>query len=268
MTLKSRVRQVSVIGAGLIVAAATVLTAVPAHGAPPGGQPTPPAAGKVAFVALGDSYAAGVGGGDYLDPCLTSPNGYAALLADEPGQVHAELRGCVGATTDQVVATQLAGLDLRTKTVTLTVGANDLGVAALATTCLSGAPEACLASVQATLALLPSLSADLAGTLAAIREAAPKATVYVTGYPLFFDNALPGSLQFAVNQAIALVNDTIEATVAAAGAGFVYVDVEGVFAGHGIDSADPWIIAPPHPEAFHPNAAGHAAYADAILAAR
>lgn len=268
MTMKSRVRQVSVVGAGLIVAAATVLAAVPAHGAAPGGQPDPPASGKVASVALGDSYAAGVGGGDYLDPCLTSPNGYAALLAAGPGQLHAELRGCVGATTDQIVATQLAGLDLRTRTITLTIGANDLDVAALATTCLYGTPEACLASVQATLALLPSLSADLAGTLAAIREAAPKATVYVTGYPLFFDHALPGSLQFAVNQAIALLNDTIEATVTAAGAGFAYIDVEEMFAGHGIDSADPWIIAPPDLEAFHPNAAGYAAYAEAILAAR
>ena len=266
MTMKSRVRQFSVIGATFIVAAATTLGAIPAQAAQ-GGQPIPPASGKVTYVALGDSYAAGVGGGDYLDACLTSPNGYAALLAAEPGQVHTELRGCVGATTSDVLLTQLGGLDLRTKTVTLTVGANDLGIATLAATCLYGSPEACLAGVQAAVAQLPVLTADLVATLAAVREAAPKATVYVTGYPLFFDAAPPDSLQFAVNQAIMALNDAIEAAVTASGAGFVYVDVEPVFAGHGIDSADPWIIAPPDPEAFHPNAAGYLAYAGAIRAA-
>ena len=36
--------------------------------------------GTVQYVALGDSYAAGQGGGDYLNGCLESPNGYPYLL--------------------------------------------------------------------------------------------------------------------------------------------------------------------------------------------
>ena len=36
--------------------------------------------GPVQYVALGDSYAAGQGGGDYLNDCLQSLNGYPYLL--------------------------------------------------------------------------------------------------------------------------------------------------------------------------------------------
>ena len=129
MTTLSRTRRLTTLAsASILVASAAVFGALPAHAAP-GGTSGPPAADKVAYASLGDSYAAGVGGGENLPPCLLSPNGYAAQLASDPGQVHVALNGCVGATVDAVVATQLSGLDHRTKFVTLTVGANDLGLA-------------------------------------------------------------------------------------------------------------------------------------------
>jgi len=99
-----------------------------------------------------------------------------------------------------------------------------------------------------------------------VREAAPNATVIVTGYPLLFENPPVGSVEFLVNQGILALNATIEATVLAAGSGFVYVDLVDAFAGHSLGSADPWLVAPPAPDAFHPNPAGYAAIADAILA--
>ncbi len=106
------------------------------------------------------------------------------------------------------------------------------------------------------------MSADLSVALATIRAQAPKATVAVTGYPLLLDPALPQAA--FVNAGVAALNGTIQAAVTAAGPGFVYVDVVPAFAGHGLGSLDPWIIAPPALDAFHPNVAGYTAYADAI----
>jgi lysophospholipase L1-like esterase len=264
MTMKSRTRRIATLtSASILVAAATIFSAFPAQAAP--GQPGP-SADKVAYAALGDSYAAGVGGGDYLDACLRSPNGYAAMIADEPGMVHVALAACTGATNTDVAATQLSGLDRRTKLVTLTVGANDLGLQALTAACLGGPVDVCLAAIAVAQANLVPLAGHLAATLGAIHTAAPNATVVVTGYPLLI-NAPADQVQALVNAGVAALNDVIEGTVTAAGPGFVYVDVEGVFAGHGVGSDDAWLIAPPSPEAFHPNIAGYEAYADAILGA-
>ena len=84
---------------------------------------------------------------------------------------------------------QLSGLDHRTKFVTLTVGANDLGLAQVTAICLDQFAEAgaCVDAVLAAQANLPVMGADLAVALATIRAQSPKATVAVTGYPLLLD---------------------------------------------------------------------------------
>lgn len=264
MTTQSRTRRfATLVSASILVAGTAIFSALPAQAAP--GQPGP-SNDKVVYAALGDSYAAGVGGGAPLDACLRTTNSYASIIADEPGTVHAALLGCAGASTATVAATQLAGLDHRTKLVTLTVGANDLGLDAVTAACLGGPVELCLAAIQAAQANLGPLAVNLAATLAAIDAAAPKATVVVTGYPLLV-NAPADEVQALVNAGVAALNDVIEATVAAAGPGFVYIDVEAAFAGHGLGSADPWLVAPPALDAFHPNVAGYAAYANEILEA-
>ncbi len=250
--------------ASILVASATMFSALPAHAAP--GGTAGPASDKASYVALGDSYAAGVGGGDYLDTCLTSPNGYAADLTGDPGRrQHSSLRGCVGATVDMVLATQLAGLDLRTKLITFTAGANDLGLQAVTFACLYGTFQDCQAAVQAALANLTPLAQDLATTFATIRASAPKATVLVTGYPLLADPSIPQGQ--VVNDGVIALNGVIAAATQAAGPGFTYVDVTGAFAGHWIGSNDPWIVLPPLPDAFHPTPVGYDAYANAIRAA-
>jgi lysophospholipase L1-like esterase len=249
----------------LLFGAAGPATALAVPGNPPA---LPPAVEKVAYAALGDSYAAGFGGGDYdpTDPCAQSPNGYAAQLASDPGNVHVALRGCTGAATADVLG-QLDGLDHRTKFVTLTVGANDLGLDVVTAACLFGSPTDCQAAVQAATFIAQNvLPGELAATLAAVRAAAPRATITVIGYPYLLDPTVPQSV--VVNAGVDVLNATIEGVVAASGPGFVFVDVTDDFAGHGIGSADPWIVAPPAFDAFHPNAAGYAAYADAIRAVR
>jgi hypothetical protein len=87
----------------------------------------------------------------------------------------------------------------------------------------------------------------------------------VTGYPLLLDPAIPQAA--LVNNGVIALNRVIAAATQASGPGFIYVDVVDAFAGHAIGSADPWIIAPPSLEAFHPTTAGYLAYATTIRAA-
>ena len=76
---------------------------------------------SLSYVALGDSYAAGLGAGKYLNDCYQSRRGYPALLDRE---TRASLRSnatCSGATTQNVLATQLSALTSRTELITLTI---------------------------------------------------------------------------------------------------------------------------------------------------
>lgn len=246
----------------VLFGAAAPATGLSVPGNPPG---LPPVVEKVAYAALGDSYAAGFGGGDYGPlPCLRSPNGYAAQLASDPGNVHVALRGCTGATTADI-AGQLGGLDHRTRFVSLTVGANDLGLAAVTAACLTGTAEQCEDAIDAAAFIAQNvLPANLAGALAQVRAVAPRAVVAVTGYPYLLDPVIPVSGE--VNGGIAVLNGVILGVVGQAGPGFVYVDVTPAFVGHGIGSTDEWIVSPAlqTPDAFHPNPAGHTAYAAAV----
>jgi lysophospholipase L1-like esterase len=237
------------------------------------------ASGTKQYVALGDSYAAGQGGGSYLNGCLQSRNGYPSML-DELKHVHLRADStCSGATTDDLLHGQLQPLNRGTRLVTVTVGGNDLNVAGVAASCIGGPSPACTSAINAALKLLTAppgetsaLGQRLAGTYAAVVADAPKATVVVTGYPYLFEAPAPTDPNaptiVAINNATTALNQTIQATTAAAagtGADIVYVDVTAAFAGHGIGSLDPYLNAA-GPDAFHPNVAGYAAYTAAIKA--
>jgi lysophospholipase L1-like esterase len=90
--------------------------------------------------------------------------------------------------------------------------------------------------------------------------------VIVTGYPLLFNEPNTRYTWAArVNQGTVLMNDAIQATALANGATFV--DVEAVFAGHGVGSRTPWINDWSWfrtTDGFHPNATGYSAYATEI----
>ncbi len=232
------------------------------------------------YVALGDSYAAGQGGGAYQNACLQSGNGYPALL-DGLKQLHLRADAtCSGATTSDLQATQLRALNRGTRFVTVTVGGNDLNVAGVAAACAGGPSPACQAAIVAARSLLepgpggPSILATrLTASYAAIAAESPRATIAVTGYPYLFAAPAPSDPNaptiLAVNSATTALNDTIRSVVGAAaatGADVVFVDVTGAFAGHGIGSPDPYFVTA-GTDAFHPNALGYAAYADAIEAA-
>ncbi len=234
----------------------------------------------LSYTALGDSYAAGFGGGRYENGCYQSPRGYPALL---DRQTRASLDvdvTCSGATTATVLAGQVPLLPHRARLVTLTVGGNDLGFATVATTCAPGPSVACQTAIASALTLLapqaggPSvLSTRLATTYGAVAAAAPRAEILVTGYPLLFETptaSTPDATTIAaLNNATVALNSTIKATVAATAAGGAdirYVDVAAGFAGHGIGSRRPYLHAT-GPEALHPTARGYRVYAAALTEA-
>jgi len=234
------------------------------------------------YVALGDSYAAGIGGGAYLnEDCLRSANAYSELADDLKTVRDATNVACGGATTQQVVQTQLGLLDKKTDLVTITAGGNDLGFGTLAAACGPAlldpaAATACFGALAEAQAKIDSgvLRQDLVAMIQAVQAAAPKADIVVTGYPYLFepipvDPNNPASVFIQqANYLVSELNATIEAAALATGA--EYVDVTDEFAGHGISLLpnDSWINFDPTAldsfENLHPNAEGYEAYFAAL----
>ena len=214
-------------GAALIGTVTGLLVAGPAH-----------AASAVRYVALGDSYSSGVGAGGYdSSGCSRSPRSYPALWAASHAVASVTLAACGGATTDDVVNTQLGALGGGTTFVTITIGGNDAGFLEVVTTCLLGTDGACGVAVGAAKAYATGvLPAKLDRTYAAIRSHAPHARVVVLGYPHLFE--LAGSCA----------------------AGDTFVDARPAFAGHGICAAQPWINSTTWPvtDSYHPTSTGYA----------
>jgi GDSL-like lipase/acylhydrolase family protein len=103
---------------------------------------------------------------------------------------------------------------------------------------------------------------------AAIRTRAPRATVVVTGYPRLFNGSDCNPLTFFTAAEMAAINagtDELNAVIRARAeaAGFRYVDVRPAFVRHAVCDPEPWInnLTVPTVNSFHPNIAGHYAYA-------
>lgn len=280
--------------AGVIAATALALgfAAIPAEAAPPP---------KVDYVAVGDSYAAGTGAGapgrPANTPCWQSHPGYVDVVGGT-GRVNPVANGaCHGAALSPAspaydgatptVAQQIGGLAVAqvlngsTGLVSITAGANDVGVYRVLFVCATLDQKSCGDAVAGAGAALPALGTGLTQTYAAIHGVAPNARIAVLGYPRLFAPAtgipvIPAANQALVNQATQALNNTIANAVATANAVYSanaqYVDVTSRFAGHEANSLDPWLVldtADPFADYnFHPNAAGHSqGYASAIMSA-
>jgi lysophospholipase L1-like esterase len=236
------------------------------------------------YVALGDSYAAGVGAGPYVDTaCSRSDNAYAEL-ADALKTVKVATNvACSGKTTQEVVSTQLGPLDRKTNLVTITAGGNNLGFGTITGSCLTAISDAtnvvaaqmCTDSVTTAYVLIGdgkgSLYGDVKDMIQKVQVEAPNAKIVVTGYPYLFDplTSLPTDPMSAFIAQAKDLADGLNLSIAnaAADTGADYVDVTTVFAGHGALAApaDRWINFVGDPDALlHPNAKGYEAYLAAL----
>jgi lysophospholipase L1-like esterase len=193
-----------------------------------------------------------------------------------------------------------------TALVTMTLGGNEIGFRDLVARCVhTGAwfglganrdfdPD-CRDTLEAgTAARLRDLERDLPAPMARLRARAPHATVLIVGYPALVPitstGACRGEITHTDGTAVGfgagwevsaentawvtgvLVELNRVLALAAGEAGFGYVDVAPVFAGHEACSADPWIRGVvvdgtrPSEYSFHPTSAGQLAMANEVAA--
>lgn len=235
----------------------------------PGAAASPP---SYDLDVLGDSYGSGYGVPPY-GACGRSDAAYGVQIDGRMRLRLDDFVACAGATTASLVAGgQLEALDEDTDVVTLSIGGNDIGWSSAVVACLVGGdPQCALASEAVRTRITDDLPALLDGLYADVRDAAPHAEVVVTGYPRLFSPeygafvAMSPAEQEVLNEGADLLNSVIAGV--ADQHGFTFVDVTKRFVGHGVNAADPWVLGPLDPGAFHPDAAGYAAYTEAVTAA-
>lgn len=214
------------------------------------------------YVALGDSYAAGVGTPGSSGHCGQSAQAYPALYAEQQHFAVARSAACGGATTEDVINDQLGALSPGTSLVTVTVGGTDVGFSDVMTTCVLGSDSACLDRVrQAEGVVNGPLGDGLARAFSAIRQQAPNAKLVVLGYPHVVETGGACSLSAAKRAALNEGSDQLAAVTRgqAARAGAEFLDARPAFAGHGYCSDDAWINGVTLPDvsgSFHPDADG------------
>ncbi len=227
------------------------------------------------MVALGDSYAAGVGSRIYYadsGTCYRSPASYPVTIATGAG-LALDFRACSGAAVADVRSTQTRALSPSTRYVTVTVGGNDVSFAPVLTECAKPSWWGnCNGRINDALQILRTqLPARLAGLYAEIRTRAPQATVVVTGYPLLFNGQDCNLLTFfspAEEQRLNDATNELDALIQsqATAAGFTFADPRPAFAGHAVCDRPEYLNGASYPiiNSYHPNSSGHAAYAAVV----
>ncbi|MFD1662813.1 SGNH/GDSL hydrolase family protein [Streptomyces caeni] len=255
-----RQSRISACMSSLLLAVACTVTGAAAA------QATPQTA-ATGYVALGDSYSAGVGTGSYLGSsgdCLRSGRAYPALWAAAHAPSSFTFTACNGARTSDVLAKQLGPLGTRTGLVSITAGGSDAGFGKVMTTCVLRGNTACQTVIAEARSYMDrTLPHDLDRLYTAIRGKARAAHVVVLGYPRLYRlkgtcvAGLTEASRSAVNDAVDHLNGVIAKR--AADHGFTFTDIATTFSGHEICSGAPWLrsvnwLAPV--ESYHPTALG------------
>ena len=226
------------------------------------------AADAVNYVALGDSYSSGVGAGDYISSSgscdrstLAYPEQWAGVNA--PGSFVSV--ACSGATTADVLSSQVSALSASTTLVSITIGGNDAGFSSVMETCVFLPTRLCLNAVAAAESFIATqLPGRLDQTLQTIAADAPNATVVVLDYPDLYDLSKSGTcIGLSTSDRIALDQgaDELDGAIQAAALanGDTFADVRGQFAGHEICDSNSWLHAVDIfaiSSSYHPTAAG------------
>jgi lysophospholipase L1-like esterase len=217
------------------------------------------------YVALGDSFSSGVGTGSYTlsSSCHRGVYAYPWLVAQQRANTSLTFVACSGATTSDLMASQIQSVNADTDIVTMTIGGNDIGFADLIVQCTLSDCSAALDSTRSTLpAFLPP---RLDTVYTALEARAPAATVVVLGYPRIFSSAgcwgtlgISSTERAKANQLADALDQVIGAE--ARSYGFTYKSAVVPFTGHAVCSWSPWInglnLFSPI-ESYHPNRSGN-----------
>ena len=227
--------------AGLALAATAVLAAVPFL--------TAATTAGSQYVALGDSYSSGLGAGSYgsSGSCYRSADAYPRLWANAHPSDSFAFVACAGATTTDVISSQLSALGPGTSLVSITIGGNDVGFATVMETCVLGSTSDCVNAVDhAEYLAKTQLPGKLSTLFTDIRSDAPNARVVVLGYPDFYDLShsqycigLSTTDRTDLNNGANVLDSVI--STAAGQAGFHYADVRSAFSGHEICDWNSWL---------------------------
>jgi len=225
-----------------------------------------PASAAVNYVALGDSYASGLGAGNYSGgSCDRSSGAYPQLWANANHPASFAFVACSGATTTDVINNQISALSSATTLVSVTIGGNDVGFSNVMITCVLGSTSDCVNAVnQAESEARSQLPGALSTLFGDIKARAPGARVVVIGYPEFYDlSRSSGCIGLSTTDRTALDGgaDLLDSVIqAAAGqAGFAYAEVRSAFTGHEICDSSSWLHSVDWlnlGDSYHPTASG------------
>ncbi len=227
------------------------------------------------YVALGDSYASGVGTRSYIadsGSCQRSTKAYPYIDATRIG-ANLAFVACSGARVADVTTKQLGSVTGSANLVSVQVGGNDAGFSSVITECAKPSWLGdCTGAINNAQAIINNtLPGRLNGLYGSIKSKAPSARVVVVGYPRLFNGTDCNAGTFfsptemtRLNQTADLLNSKIAASASAAG--FTFVNPTSAFIGHAVCGSPEWIngLSNPVSESYHPNVTGQASYANQV----
>ena len=240
------------------------------------------------YIALGSSFAAGIGLGQRVPDsplqCFRTAGGYPTLVAKKTGMRLVDM-SCSGSTTTHILSggqlllgPQLAAIGPATKLVTITSGGNDVGY--IGDLMVASGNMGRLGAwwhgdiEHADARPYDVVTDNLITVINSVRQKAPSAKILIINYPAIIPpNGSCAALGVSKEQADIsrdLAQQLALATKRAADEGGAQlVDIASASMGHDVCSKVPWVngASVETGTAFHPNAAGAEATADAIAKA-
>lgn len=277
-------KRIAAVTAGVLIIAAVCGVGVVAYQ----GKSKP--SGNPEYVALGSSFAAGLGLGDRAKgspfACQRSINGYPEQLARLTGQSIVDM-ACSGSTIAHIVrggqffqGPQVRAVTASTRLVTLTSGGNDIGYVGDLVMMAYGNRSTLVRTLLGLFTTVPHVEADrgiaevepnLREAIGLIKQRSPAATIVIASYPTILPTkgtcAALGLTENQVDAMRPIAEELARATRAAAAAeGVTLVDMAVIGADHDACSAAPWTngSSPQSGAPFHPTLAGAQATANEI----